>query len=235
MKATLGAPRAKARADIVLLSEAAAVPNGAPSGGVTPTQRRALHNDDEEALGPGDVYLAKEKALPRPAATSPLKSSGEGGLMQCSSKTPGSQKGVGSVRLLAAHRDSGRGTAPAQEDSPRSSSSPEFDASKCLEDHGWEQQMRRLGNMHLAEDEAKQKPSEDFPVVSGTEMVDTALLSYCLTRLKQVLDIFPGFSWTYTVNGLAWNVAELKDKGMLWRKLRQLLLPGVSVTFKASA
>ena len=95
--------------------------------------------------------------------------------------------------------------------------------------------MRRLGNMHLAEDEAKQKPSEDIPVVSGTEMVDTALLSYCLTRLKQVLDIFPGFSWTYTVNGLAWNVADLKDKAMLWRKLPQLLLPGVSVTFTASA
>ena len=235
MKGTLGAPRAKARADIVLLSEAAAVPNGAPSGGVTPTQRRALHTDDEEAIGPGDVDLAKEEAPPWPAATSPLKASGEGGLMQSSLKTPGRKKGVGSVRLLAARRDSGRGTAPAQEDSPRSSSSPEFDASKCLEDHGWEQQMRRLGNMHLAEDEAKQKPSEDFPVVSGTEMVDTALLSYCLTRLKQVLDVFPGFSWTYTVNGLAWNVADLKDKAMLWHKLPQLLLPGVSVTFTASA
>ena len=113
MKGTLGAPRAKARADIVLLSEAAAV----PSGGVTPTQRRALHTDDEEAIGPGDVDLAKEEAPPWPAATSPLKASGEGGLMQSSLKTPGRKKGVGSVRLLAARRDSGRGTAPAQEDS----------------------------------------------------------------------------------------------------------------------
>ena len=68
MKGTLGAPRAKARADIVLLSEAAAVPNGAPSGGGTPTQRRALHTDDEDAIGPGDVDLAKEEAPPWPAA-----------------------------------------------------------------------------------------------------------------------------------------------------------------------